>query len=130
MKKKEKMNTDNQKFIIAELVVEEYRFLKSYLSMMSKLFAEETTKYKSAYQFHVDKIMDILNRSDMKIVDLTNKPYDDGLSIIALNMEDFDKSDKLIISQVIEPLIISTIDGSIIKSGTVILEKIENKEEK
>ena len=130
MKKKVKTNTDNQKIIIGELVVEEYRFLKSYLSMMNKLFAEETAKYKSAYQFHVDRIMDILNRSDMKIVDLTNKPYDDGLSIIALNMEDFDKKDKLIISQVIEPLIISTIDGSIIKSGTVILEKIENKEEK
>ena len=130
MKKKVKTNTDNQKIIIAELVVEEYRFLKSYLSMMNKLFAEEAAKYKSAYQFHVDRIMDILNRSDMKIVDLTNKPYDDGLSIIALNMEDFDKKDKLIISQVIEPLIISTIDGSIIKSGTVILEKIENKEEK
>ena len=130
MKNKIRLNTENQKAIIAELVVEEYRFLKSYLSMMNKLFAEETAKYKSAYQFHVDRIMDILNRSDMKIVDLTNKPYDDGLSIIALNMEDFDKKDKLIISQVIEPLIISTIDGSIIKSGTVILEKIEDKEGK
>ena len=44
MKKKVKTNTDNQKIIIAELVVEEYRFLKSYLSMMNKLFAEETAK--------------------------------------------------------------------------------------
>lgn len=130
MKKKLKMNQDDQKALIGELIVEEYRFLKSYLSMMNKLFLEETAKYKSAYQFHVDKINDILNRCSMKMVDLQGKFYDDGLSIIALNMEDFDKKDKLIISQVIEPLIVSIIDGSIIKSGTVILEKIENKEEK
>ena len=66
---------------------------------------------------------------NLKIVDLEGKKYDEGLSITPINVEDFDKNDVLIVQQVIEPLIISTNDGSIIKSGTVMLSKAEVQEE-
>lgn len=122
---------ENKAKCLTDFVVEEYRFLKSYNSLMSKVSSEEKQKYTSAYDFHLKKIQEIMSECDMKIVEIEGTKYNDGLSIVPLNMEDFNKKDKLIIKQVIEPLIISISDGKIIKSGTVILEKEKNiKEEK
>ena len=116
---------------ITDLIVEEYRFLKSYTSMLTKISSDEKAKYNSTYEFHIKKMQEIMAECDMKIVEIEGCDYNDGLSIIPLNMEDFNKKDKLIIKQVIEPLIIAPSNGKIIKSGTVILEKKLNiKEEK
>ena len=113
---------------IAELLVEEFRFIKSYISAVNKLYPEERQKYQSAYEYHINMLNNFSEKMKMKIVKLDGLPYDDGLSIKALNIEDFDKDDTLIIEQVIEPLIISSENGSIIKSGSVILKKEETKD--
>lgn len=130
-KKSKKHIIEDKTKQIVDLIVEEYRFLKSYVSLMNKVLSDEKSKYKSVYDFHVRKIQDIMAECNLKIVDLEGKKYDEGLSITPLNIEDFDKNDVLIVQQVIEPLIISTNNGSIIKSGTVMLSKAEvQKEEK
>lgn len=95
--------------------------------MMSKLMPDDMQKYQSTYRFHVEKIQEIMAKSNLKIVDLEGKKFDEGLSINPLNIEDFGKNDTLIIKQMIEPLIISTTNGSIVKSGTAILEKVEGE---
>lgn len=129
MHKKKKIE-DRTKQIVG-LIIEEYRFMKSYMSLTNKLLSDEGQKYKSVYNYHMNKIAEIMRECNMKIVDIEGKKYDDGLSITPLNIEDFQKDDELLISQVIEPLIISTLDGSIVNSGTVMLEKIvANTEEK
>lgn len=125
-RKKVEENVD----VIVEFIVEEYRFLKSYVSLMGKLMKDELPKYTSVYNFHINKINEIMEKKNLRIVDLVGKLYDDGLSVNPLNLEDFDKNDNLIIEQVLEPLIVSVTDGKIIKSGTVMLTraKEESKE--
>ena len=125
-RKKAEENVD----VIVEFIVEEYRFLKSYVSLMGKLMKDELPKYTSVYNFHINKINEIMEKKNLRIVDLVGKLYDDGLSVNPLNLEDFDKNDNLIIEQVLEPLIVSVTDGKIIKSGTVMLTraKEESKE--
>lgn len=127
-KSKKHIVEDNLKQIV-DFVVEEFRFLKSYVSLLNKVLSDDRQKYKSVYDFHVQKIAGIMAECNLKIVELEGKKYDDGLSITPLNIEDFEKNDVLIVKQVIEPLIISTKDGSIIRSGTVMLEKTEIQEE-
>ena len=116
--------------VIVEFIVEEYRFLKSYVSLMGKLMKDKLPKYTSVYNFHINKFNEIMEKKNLRIVDLVGKLYDDGLSVNPLNLEDFDKNDNLIIEQVLEPLIVSVTDGKIIKSGTVMLTraKEESKE--
>ena len=128
-KKSKKIIRENNINPIVDFVVEEYRFLKSYVSLLNKVLSDDRNKYKSVYDFHIRKIQEIMDGCNIKIVDLEGKKYDDGLSITPLNVEDFNKDDILVVSQVIEPLIISTKDGSIVRSGTVMLEKIHNTEE-
>jgi hypothetical protein len=113
--------------LIVDLIVEEYRFLKSYSSIMNKLMTNEKEKYISVYNYHIDKLKEIMLKDNLRIVPLEGTKYDDGLSINPLNIEDFDKNDVLIIDQMIEPLIISSVNGAIIKSGTVILRKAKEE---
>lgn len=123
LEKDETMDSD----LIVELIVEEFRFLKSYTSLMGKVLKDELPKYLSAYNYHVNKINEILAKKNYKIVELEGKKYDDGLSVNPLNIEDFGKEDILVIDQVLEPLIISSLDGKIIKSGTVMLTKSQEE---
>ena len=121
-KKRKNAPSDNRS-IIAEFIAEEFRFLKSYVSAVAKLFPEEQQKYVSAYNFHIGKIKEIAERIQIGIQDFEGKDFDDGLPVTPLNVDEFTKEDELIIHQTVEPAIISTTNGAVIRSGTVILAK-------
>lgn len=133
--KKKKNSCINSELIdIADFIVEDYRFMRSYLSVVDKLFSEEKKKYESTYLFHKNKIIEFAKRFKLKIVDFTGKNYDCGMCIVPLNSDEFGKEDNLIIKQTIEPTIITDM-GDIIKTGTAILglnseeRKISNNED-
>ena len=77
----------NRRF--AEFIVEEYRFLKSYVSLLNKAMSDEKQKYKGLLDFHVNRLQDFMKECNLKIVDIEGKKYDEGLSITPLNIEDF-----------------------------------------
>ena len=105
---------------VADFLVEDYRFRRSYISAVDKLFLEEKKKYESAYNFHVSKVAELSELFHLRIVVFDGKVYDDGMSITPLNADEFEKEDRLVVQQTIEPTII-TFDGKIIMTGTVIL---------
>ena len=109
--------------IIAELIVEEYRFMNSYCAIIGKLFKEEQLRYKSTLNFHRDKINEFAQKANLGIVELENNEYDIGLPIKAINLDEYSKEDDLVIEQVLEPAIISSIDGTLIRTGLVIIAK-------
>lgn len=120
--KNPKKNT-NEINIVADFIVEEHRFLKSYISAVYKLFPEERNKYLSAYEFHIGKINDMAKTVNLNIPNYEGVNYDAGLPIQALNVDEFTKEDELIIKQVIEPPIINAVNGNAIRFGSVILAK-------
>ena len=107
-----------------EWLIEDYRFCRTYISLVNNAIITDRKKYESTLNFHLKKISEICESCNIKLVTYDGKPYIEGLPVIHLNIEDFEKDDKLIIVQTIEPAFLS-IDGKILKSGTVILEKIE-----
>ena len=95
---------------------------------MDKVNEYNPTKEKRSVIKKEDVILDVEN------IENTNAAKEEIVApkkteTKAEDIEDFEKNDVLIVKQVIEPLIISTKDGSIIRSGTVMLEKIEIQEE-
>jgi hypothetical protein len=121
--KKAKAVNEVAQTAVADFIVEEYRFIKSYMSAVNKLFPEERQKYYSAFNFHMDKINEIAERVGVGINDFEGKDYDDGLPITPLNMDEFTKEDELIIGQTIEPTVVNSLNGSVIRQGSVILVK-------
>lgn len=126
--KKQTDERPRDEIIIAEFIVEEYRFMKFYVSAVNKLFPEEQKKYISAYRFHVDKISEIAQRAKLRIQSFEGTDYDEGLPVVPLNADEFEKSDILMIQQTIEPAIIGA-NGNAIKQGSVILTKKPEKKE-
>jgi hypothetical protein len=109
----------NNDAIIADLLVEEYRFMRSYLSITDRLFDDEKKRYKSTYEFHKKKLAEITKELNLNLVTFDGKDYDVGLPVTPLNTDEFEQSDKLIIEQTIEPTIIN--NAGVVRLGTVIL---------
>lgn len=105
---------------ISEVLIEDFRFTRSFRSAVDKLFAEEKKKYESAYNFHRIKMEEFAKIFNLRMIFFDGKEYDDGMPVTPLNIGEFGKDDILIVQQTIEPTIL-TLDGSIVKVGTVIL---------
>lgn len=113
---------------IAEFAVEEYRFMRTYISAVSKLYDEEKKRYISAYAFHESKVYELLDKFELRALFFDGQDYDEGLPVTPLNLEEFDIADQLIVEQTFDPAIIS--NGNIVRQGTVILARKEINEKK
>ena len=59
--------------IVADFLVEDYRFQQSFVSAVNKLFNEEIKKYKSSYVFHTNKIKELsLNRHHFQDIEFAS----------------------------------------------------------
>lgn len=112
--KKDSIANREQLATIAELIVEDYRFRRSYLSILDKLFVEERKKYESAYAFHANKILELSEKFDLRIVCFDGKEYDEGLPVSPLNADEFNIEDNLIIKQTVEPTRLSRLMATLL----------------
>ena len=66
-----KKNSSNKNIddlsVVAEFLIEDFRFTRSYLSIMDKLFLEERKRYESAYNFHANKVEELANKYNLKM---------------------------------------------------------------
>ena len=59
----------------------------------------------------------------MRIVDVEGQPYDVGMALSPLNIDDFEPEDLLYVEQMIEPIIMD--ETNVLKTGTAMLGRIE-----
>ena len=67
--------------------------------------------------------MKALDDSGLRIVDLDGQPYDPGMAVTPLNIEEFETDDVLYVAQTMEPIIMQ--NDVVVKTGTVLLGRIE-----
>ena len=117
-----KKKSDNSEVakVIADFIVEDYRFQCSFLSAVKKLFNEEIKKYVSSFNFHKNKIEELTNKMRLQLKIYDGIDYSEGLPVTPLNADEFASAENLVIEQTIEPTVI-TLDGDIVHQGTVIL---------
>lgn len=119
-KKKATLKQNEQIKAIAELIVEDFRFRRSYLLILDKLFVEEKKRYESAYEFHSNKIMELTKYLGLNIKTYDGWDYNEGLPITPLNADEFNSIENLYVYQTLEPTILAN-EGDIVKQGTVVL---------
>jgi hypothetical protein len=75
-------------------------------------------------------VLDVMQKNGIENVDLRGQEYSAGLKVDVLNLSDFSSSDRLVIAEVIKPLLIhrSEIDGQtrLLQEGRVTVEKRSN----
>lgn len=108
---------------IVDIMGETYRFKRVYLKATSKLGAEDQKKYDSQFAWFTKRVDKAAENAGLEMLDLSGQEYDPGMSVTALNIEDFEPDDELFVEQMMEPVIMK--DGKVQKAGTVILGRIE-----
>ena len=108
---------------LLELAVEAWRFSKVFERVIMKLDAGETARYLGQYRWYIKRMEELLEEAECKLVIVEGHPYDPGMAVTPLNIDEFDQSDRLIVDQMLEPIIMRK--NCLMKMGTVTLRKVE-----
>ncbi len=116
-------NDEKNKNNLVSIAVELFRFQKVFVKAISKLDMEEQSKYTSQYAWFEKKVIKALNESGLYLVCPEGQIYDPGMAVTALNIDEFEVDDELLVEQVIEPIIMC--DNAVYKTGTVLLGRLK-----
>jgi hypothetical protein len=109
---------------LIDLAVESWRFSRLFLRAVSKLDAGESARYLSQLRYFLKRVEEGLAAHSLKIADVEGQLYDPGMAATALNVADFGENDRLIVDQMLEPIIMGP-DG-LRRPGVVMLRKVES----
>jgi len=115
------LNDTNEKLTssLISIASELFRFQQVFSKAISKLELDEQSKYSSQFAWFSKKVLKAIDEANLRIVDVTGQPYDPGMAVTPLNIEDFEPDDILYIKQMMEPIIMN--GDTVVKTGTVIL---------
>jgi len=108
---------------LIDVAVESWRFSRLFARVVNKLDAGEGVRYVNQLRYFQKKVEESLDASGLKLVNVEGQPFDPGMAASALNIGDFGPDDKLLVDQMVEPIIMGP--GGLKKQGTVMLRKVE-----
>ena len=108
---------------LQEVAIESWRFSRLFSKVLQKLDAGESGRYASRLRYYLKSVESSLETVGLKLVNLEGQMYDPGMAATALNLEDFNPDDQLVVDQMLEPIIMGS-DG-LLKTGTVMLRRVE-----
>lgn len=109
---------------LIDLAVESWRFSRLFMRAIGKLDAGEGGRYLSQLRFYLKRVEEGLESAGLKIVNVEGQLFDAGMAASALNIGDFLPDDRVIVDQMLEPIIMGR-DG-LRRSGVVMLRKVES----
>lgn len=114
---------DTVNTILIDVAVESWRFARLFGRMLTKLDAGENARYANQYRYFLKRLEESIEGAGMHLVNVEGQLYDPGMAIKTLNIEDFKPEDRLLVDQMIEPIIMGK--EGVIRSGSVMLRKAE-----
>lgn len=107
---------------LLNLAIEGWRFSKLFTRMLGKMDIAETSRYANQLRYFLKKVDENLSVSGMRLVSLEGQPFDPGIAASALNLADFAPEDRLVVDQMVEPIVMGP--NGLVRPGTVLLAKI------
>lgn len=122
MQTENKSHNEQLEQSLIEMAVEGWRFSRLFGRIVSKLDAGEGSRYINQLRYFQKKLEDNLEANGLKLVNVEGQVFDPGMAASALNVGDFEPEDRLIVDQMVEPIIMGT--QGLKKEGTVMLRKV------
>jgi len=108
---------------LLNMAVEGWRFGRLFARMLAKMDIADAPRYANQLRYFLKKVDENLATAGLRLVSLEGHPFDPGMAASALNLGDFGPDDKLIVEQMLEPIVMGS-DG-LVRSGTVLLAKMD-----
>jgi hypothetical protein len=112
---------DAERSLIA-LAVESWRFSRVCVRLIGKLDAGDVSRYANQLSYFQKKIDESLESAALSLLNVEGHEFDPGMAVAALNLSDFAPDDRLLVDQMIEPIIMSR--EGLRRQGTVMLRKL------
>jgi hypothetical protein len=106
---------------LIEVAVETWRLSRLFAHVVNKLDAGEQGRYANQLRYFQKKVEEQLEAAGFKLVSVEGQPFDPGIAASAVNLGDFGPDDKLLVEQMVEPIIMGT--EGLRRQGTVLLRK-------
>lgn len=106
---------------LIDMAVESWRFSRIFARVLQKLDAGEATRYVNQLRYFQNRLDESLQTAGLRIVNVEGQMFDAGIAASAINLEDFNPEDALLVDQMVEPIIMGS-DG-LRMQGTVMLRK-------
>ncbi|MGN1021819.1 MAG: hypothetical protein ACI4O7_15760 [Aristaeellaceae bacterium] len=125
MAKKRKTNStlspevEQMKLAIAEIAAESWRYSRAVSKVLRKLDVMDADRFARQYEYFTTRVQRAVVTAGLTVLDLTGQAYHVGLPVQAMNLEEFDEDEPLLIAQTIEPVIM--MDGRVVKTGVVMV---------
>jgi len=123
------LNSDNTEItpekvidVLISMSVESWRFSRIFSRLASKLDAGEQKRYNSQLLWFDKKLKDALMQVGFSVVNVEGQPFDPGMAVTPLNIEEFEVDDILCVDQMLEPIIMGK--NGLVKTGTVTLRRV------
>ena len=107
---------------LMDLAVEGWRFSRLFLKALSKMDAGVSGRYVNQLRYFQKRIEESLERSGLRLVNVEGQIFDPGVAAAALNIGDYEAGDKLVIDQMVEPIIMG--EDGLKCQGTVTVSKV------
>jgi hypothetical protein len=115
------MPTGDCQAVLAELAVESWRFAKEYRRLVSKLDANEQSRFGNKLTFFLQRLQACLADGGLSLVNLEGQPYEMGIAADVLNLDEFSPQDSLVVDQMIEPVVMGP--NGIVKTGKAMVRR-------
>lgn len=109
---------------LLNLAIESWRFGRVFSRVLARLDVTESARFASQLRYFQKRVDESLSTMGMRLVNLEGQLFDPGIAASALNLADFNPDDKLVVEQMIEPIVMGP-DG-LVRPGTVLLGKLES----
>lgn len=113
---------DNQKALL-KLAVESWRFSRTVARSIALMDSSEAAKIDRQFRWFSKQVEESLKDAGLRLVNLEGLEYDPGHAATALNLDDFEVEDVLVVVQMIDPVIMD--DNGLVSPGTVMLGKAQ-----
>lgn len=125
LKRKESINDKSAVLqdALIEIVAESWRFERTLEKMLERMDPMEAERFARQYSYFSTRVTRAAVFAGLSCIDLTGQPYDVGMAVQAMNLDEFDEDDHLIIVRMIEPVILC--GGHVVKTGMVMLGRTE-----
>jgi hypothetical protein len=108
---------------LADIAVASWRFAVLFERVVGKLDAGDAARYANQLRYFLKKLEESLQSAGLSLVNVESQPYDPGMAATALNLGDFGADDRLVVDQMLEPIIMG--NERLVRLGTVMLRKVD-----
>ena len=107
---------------LTEILAESWRFGLALEKVVRRMDPMEAERFARQYSYFATRVDSAAASAGLSCLDLTGQPYDVGMAVQAMNIDEFDEDEPLMITRMIEPVILC--GGRVMKTGMAMLGRL------